>query len=143
MLQISGQRYAFPAVEVEEIIPLIPCRSLAGVPPYVCGLIDYRGSAVPVVDLGMMICGDPCVRYYSTRILLTRVEGHLLGLVAEEVTISQRWNDEQWKPLGVAQKQTPFLGPVLNDELGFIQRLDASLLLPPAVRAALFERAPS
>jgi chemotaxis-related protein WspB len=143
MLQISGQRYAFPAVEVEEIIPLIPCRSLAGVPPYVSGLIDYRGNAVPVVDLGTMICGTPCARYYSTRILLTRIQGNLLGLIGEEVTISQRWNDEQWKPLGVAQRQTPFLGPVVNDDQGFIQRVEAALLLPEPVRAALFERAHS
>jgi chemotaxis-related protein WspB len=138
IFKVGPLGYALPARLVEEVVPAVPARPLAGMPGYVLGVIDYRGRSLPVVDLGLMLGRGACASFYSTRIVVVRLGEHWLGLRAEEVTSSMRLTDSQFQPAGVAQPGAPFLGPVADVEGQLFQRVDPEQLLPAEVQASLF-----
>lgn len=143
LFQLGSDRYALPAGEVAEVLPLVALKVLPGAPAGVAGLIDYRGTAVPVVDLSALALGRPAAQRVSTRVLmvkypLIRGETHLLGLIAERATETFARRPEDFRPTGVASEETRYLGPVAHDPRGLIQRIEIDALLTPALRAALF-----
>jgi chemotaxis-related protein WspB len=143
LFQLGSDRYALPAGQVAEVLPLVALKALPGAPAGVAGLIDYRGTAVPVVDLSALALGRAAAQRVSTRVLmvkypLARGETRLLGVIAERATETVARRPEDFKPTGVASEATRYLGPVANDPRGLIQRVEIDALLTPALRAALF-----
>ena len=64
----------------------MPWREIPGVPPYVRGVFEYRGSSVPVVDLTYLLHRHAAVLRLSTRILILPLPGsdlRYLALLAE------------------------------------------------------------
>jgi chemotaxis-related protein WspB len=49
---VGGEPYAIESRRVVEVLPLVPARSLPQLPDYLLGLFTYRGSLVPLVELG-------------------------------------------------------------------------------------------
>ncbi len=50
-LSIGGEEYAFPILRVKEILPFESLTRVPGTPASIRGVINVRGSVVPVVDL--------------------------------------------------------------------------------------------
>lgn len=143
LVQLGSDRYALPARDIVEVLPLVALKSLPGAPRGVAGLLDYRGTAVPVVDLSALALGAPAVPRVSTRLLLVRYTPpgggeHLLGLVAERTTATLQRPAEDFRPSEVETDGAPYLGPVVHDAGGLIQRVEISALLNDELRAALF-----
>lgn len=55
--QIDSLRFAVPAHEVVEMVRAVAITPLPGAPAVVPGLIDYRGTVIPVFDLGRRFTG--------------------------------------------------------------------------------------
>lgn len=143
VVQIGSDRYAIPARDIAEVLPLVELKALPGAPRGVAGLLDCRGTAIPVVDLNALALGVPAARRVSTRLLLVRYTPprggeELLGLVAEHVTETLNRSPDDFRPSGVENNGARFLGPVIHDARGLIQRIEVPLLLTPELRAALF-----
>ncbi len=66
---------AIPAADVAEVVPLVALRPAPGAGSCFAGIMDYRGCALPVIDLGLLLGKAPCARLYSTRILILRGAG--------------------------------------------------------------------
>jgi len=62
-----------------------------------------------------------------------------LGLIAEKATRTVRLDPATFHEAGVANGETPYLGPVARDAQGLIQWLTVPNLLPPHVRNVLFQ----
>ncbi|MFH7321624.1 chemotaxis protein CheW [Desulfurivibrio sp. D14AmB] len=90
LFAIKDDRYAMPTERIVEIIPLVRFKKIPKTADHVAGMINYHGEPVPVIDLGVLIGGSPCDRYYSTRIILVNyplAQGEkLLGIMAERAT---------------------------------------------------------
>ena len=56
-LLVSGgdQQYGIPIVKIKEIIRMMPVTSVPNSAHYLRGLINLRGSTIPVVDLGLKL----------------------------------------------------------------------------------------
>ena len=86
--------YALPLDLVAQIIPMVKLTSLPQAHPAIAGVMNFRGEAVPVIDLRRFL-GLPAPAYeLHTPILLSyangadggRLEdGRLIGLVVDEV----------------------------------------------------------
>lgn len=50
--------FALPVTLVQEILDIRPVSPLPGAPPHLLGVIDVRGTSVPVVDLRRLL-GEP------------------------------------------------------------------------------------
>jgi chemotaxis-related protein WspB len=143
LFQLGRNRYALPARDVEEIIPLLAVSPLAGAPRGIAGMVNYRGDAVPVVDLAVLLLGRPAREQISTRLLILRYRAwqgkeRRLGCIAEQATEILRCEPEEFRPLGVELAETAFLGPVRPDAGGLLQLISVDDLLSRQVRDALF-----
>ncbi len=62
--------YAIDVARVVEVVPRINLRQLPHAPGFLAGVFDYRGTVVPVVDLGILLGSESCRDWLSTRIIL-------------------------------------------------------------------------
>lgn len=143
LFQLGSDRYALPAPSVAEVLPLVALKEIPGAPRGVAGLIDYRGAAVPAIDLTALALDRPSARRVSTRMFIVRCplpEGgtRLLGLIAERATEMLVKSPEDFQPAGVRTEDTHYLGPVVSDARGLIQRVEIAELLTDGLRAVLF-----
>lgn len=83
---IGENLYAVDIMRIREIIRPQKLTSLPKAPPFVEGVINLRGSVLPVIDLRKRF--DLPLREFdsSVRLLIVRVSKQLLGLVVDNVT---------------------------------------------------------
>jgi chemotaxis-related protein WspB len=62
--------YAVDVARVVEVVPRIDLRRLPHAPAFLAGVFDYRGTVVPVIDLGILLGSEACRYRLSTRIIL-------------------------------------------------------------------------
>ena len=62
--------YAIEVARVVEVVPRIDVRRLPHAPGFLAGVFDYRGTVVPVIDLGILLGSESCRDRLSTRIIL-------------------------------------------------------------------------
>ncbi|MBP0495013.1 chemotaxis protein CheW [Pararoseomonas indoligenes] len=145
LCRLGEEIFAIEAAQVGEVLPMVQVTPLARAPRGVAGLINHRGTPVPVVDLGLLALGRPAPRKLSTRIVLVRASEpeerpRWLGLILEHATETLRREPEAFLSPGVAAGVSASLGPVLTDERGLIQWIDLRRILPAEVRQALLRQ---
>lgn len=143
LFEIGSDRYCLEVSNVIEVTPMVSFRRLPHAPPYVSGLMNYRGTIAPVIDLSVLLGRNPSRPLFSTRIILISSKGadkisHVLGLLAEKVTETISRREEDFQPAGIAIDKASLLGKVIFDERGMIQRVEAEQILPAGVRKSLF-----
>jgi chemotaxis-related protein WspB len=112
LFKIGDEHYAMDAGLIKEIVPMVTIKKIASAPDFVAGLINYRGSPLPVIDLCALSTGTPCEIKLSTRIVLIKYflqdRGKVvLGLIAEHVVETVR----------TKLSKPPVSGVVLDDLL--------------------------
>ncbi len=147
LFQLGRDRYALEAKRVIEVLPFVEIKRIPRAPAGVAGIFNYRGQPVPAVDLCELTIGRPAAERLSTRIFVVDYpdaagEDHLLGLVAENATEMLRKQESDFVNSGVKVESAPFLGRVLMDNDGVIQRFHDQRLLSDSVRDLLFARTP-
>ncbi len=143
LFRISDNRYALDATEVVEVVPLVELKLIPQAPAFVAGLFDYRGTAVPVIDLCQLGSGRSCQPRMTSRIILITYTGpgggqHTLGLLAEQVTETIKLTREEFTDSGITISDAPYLGDMAHTDKGIIQLVKTRYLLPEHVRALLF-----
>src|SRR5690242_10884428 len=91
LFSIADDRYGLPVAAVVEVTPLLRLKKMPGAPGYVAGLCNYRGQAIPVLDISALARGVPGRQVLSTRMVvvdypLEQGGTRLLGLLAERAT---------------------------------------------------------
>jgi chemotaxis-related protein WspB len=143
MFQLGTDRYAIDAADVVEVLPLVHAKRIPQSPPGVAGVFDYHGAPVPLIDLAELALGKPSRRWMSTRIILINYrqgsgEAQLLGLLAEHATETLRRPEEDFKDSGLTVPGAAYLGPVLIDASGIVQRIELRKLLSASICSHLY-----
>jgi purine-binding chemotaxis protein CheW len=84
LFAVRGRLYGCHIEAVREIVPFRPCTRLPGAPPYVCGLINLRGTIVTVLDLGVRLGGEAVDRSEGS-IILVEHGSRVTGLGVDEL----------------------------------------------------------
>lgn len=85
-LRLEDGLYAADIMRIREIIKLPRLAPLPRALPFVEGVINLRGSVIPVVDLRKRF-GLPAVEHSdNSRLLILSIAGQSLGLIVDEVT---------------------------------------------------------
>ena len=82
---------AMPSIDA--LITRPPVTPLPGSKPLLLGIANVRGSLVPIVDLGGYLFGAQTLVTPDTRLLLTRFQGYLTGLMVSEVLGPRHFHD--------------------------------------------------
>ena len=106
-------------------------------------MFNYRGTAVPVIDMHRLITNRSYSRVMSTRIVLVDYsvassQGHVLGLIAEHVTDMVNLDDKSFVAPVVQMNDVPHMSEIMTGQGGVIQRIDLKNFLPEDVRKMLF-----
>ncbi|NRH40706.1 chemotaxis protein CheW [Pseudomonas sp. MS15a(2019)] len=88
--QLGGDMYAVGTGCVREIIEYGAVTSVPMLPPSIRGVINLRGAAVPVMDLGVRFHGQPTEVSRRSCIVVLEVQGgqrtQVLGVVVDAVS---------------------------------------------------------
>jgi len=137
-------RLALPTAAVVEVLPRRELRALALAPEGVIGLLPFRGTLTPVIDLCRLLLGRECAPLRSSRIVVITLTGklgpRLLGLLAEDVL--------DLLPItatipGLRLPSAPWLSEYLADQPDLPQLLDPAALLPDELEALFVAEAES
>lgn len=144
VFKLDEDRYAIEAAKVVSVLPLVTAKKIPHTPAAVVGAFDHRGEAVPLVDLCQLALGRSAKRRLSTRIVVVHYpadDGQMrnLGLIAEQVLETVRWDPEEFVSSGVSNDAN-YLGPVASDPQGLVQWVQVEQLLPSSVRDLLFKQ---
>lgn len=143
LFQAGNETYALEADGIREVLPLVALRKIPRGPDYAAGLLRWRDTVVPVIDLSVLLGSGPARPLFSTRIILAdyRLDDgsiRMIGLLAEQATELISRAPAEFTPAGISVEEAPFLGPVLPLAGGLVQLVDLRRLLPVPVQQALF-----
>jgi chemotaxis-related protein WspB len=127
---------------VQRVLPLLELKRLPLAPHAVAGLMNLHGQPVPVIDLARLGGAASSASHFDTRIVVVDYHSpdgasHTLGLLAERVLGVLEVDESTLADSGV--QAAPFLGQVAGDGAGMVQLVEPERLLPPDLRAALFQ----
>ncbi len=145
IFKLGDEQYFIEAGEIVEIAPLVSIRKIPLAPQYVSGLINYRGSVVPVIDICSLVLNRPCRPFLSTRIVIVNYrykanQDQTLGIKAENVTEIVDARDSDLVDSGVNSEASPYFGKVISEQSGIVQRININKLLSEKVSESLFEK---
>ncbi|MHB9027191.1 MAG: chemotaxis protein CheW [Candidatus Latescibacterota bacterium] len=138
LFHIGEETFGLEAARVIEVIPALAGRKVPHTPEYVAGVINFRGTVAPVIDLAMLHLGKPSLPFLSTRIILTgyaQGDGirRIVGLLAARVTDTFPCRKEDLQPPGVRTDGTRYLGEIILDGERMIQLVTPERILSPEV----------
>ena len=141
---VDNNRFVISAADVIGIVPLATLHDVPRAPEYVVGILNYHGTSIPVIDLTSLMAGKKSEYRLSARIVLLKIQSTgqnspVVGLLAEKVTEVMRLYDDEFKKSGVKNNDAKYLGDVVTDNYGILQRLNISELLPISAKKMLFE----
>ena len=142
-----------------EVVPRVELRTVPHVPAFLAGLLGYRGTIIPVLELGLLLGVTSCQNCLSTRIILVneppgdhvqqdqgsdasrdaieqawanrKAGPNVLGLIAENVTDLTYAQPEQIIPCPLMSPSAPYLGALVQTNQGIVQ-----LIMIEQLRAA-------
>jgi len=134
-LSAGSLRFALPVRAVAKVLPRTRLKPVPLAPPTVAGLLPYRGTLTPVVDLCRLTLGRDAQPRRATRIVVVDVgTERLVGLLAEAVL---DLIEIQTTVPGLRLPEHPWLGDHLGAQVDAPQLLDPAQLLPETL-ARLF-----
>ncbi|MDT8272277.1 MAG: chemotaxis protein CheW [Desulfomonilia bacterium] len=129
--QLGDETYGISILKLNEIIANQKCTGIPHVPDYIKGVINLRGTVVPVIDLrerfGMGAKNDD----QGTVIIILDVAGRTMGLIVDAVSdvVTLNTDDIKTPPPFFNGTRTQFISALGIQENRFIILLDVNRLL--------------
>ena len=139
---IDANRYLLEARDVIEVVPFACLKQIPKAPPYVAGLLNYRGVTVPVIDIAYLMSDKLSDQKLSTRIALvnhknSNGESSCIGLLIEHLTETVRFDESDFSDSGVNLKDNPYLGKVIIDQNSIVQLVNIREIIPEEIHEML------
>ncbi|WP_338550481.1 chemotaxis protein CheW [Roseovarius phycicola] len=134
--QVADQDFCFDLTSVREIRGWTETTMLPHAQPYVKGVINLRGSVVPVIDLSERLglgATDPAARHV---IIITVIGTQTVGLLADVVSdiLSVKESDLHPIPDIIDEAVRAYVTGVLVIEGRMIRRLNLARILPSSAQ---------
>ena len=131
--KVGDQEYCVDIMAVREIRGWTPATPLPNAPPFVCGVINLRGTVLPVVDMAARLNlpqRDPMAR---SVIIVVWIDSQLVGLLVDavcDILTVPRQAMQATPDLATADVQT-FVEALLTVEDRMIGVIRLDHILPP------------
>jgi purine-binding chemotaxis protein CheW len=126
--RLDNEDYAIAITKIQEIILMKPITRIPQVPDFIEGLINLRGSVIPIVNLRKRFGLPPREIDDETRTIVVNVHEKTVGCVVDSVTQVMRISRDQIQPppLGVMAVNHQYLAGLvkLDDRLMIILDID-------------------
>ena len=130
--RVAGQDYCVDIMAVREIRGWTQTTTLPHAPEYVRGVINLRGSVVPIVDLAARLGLDPISASDRNVIIITVINEQVVGLLVEAVfdILSIPASAVQETPDVASEAVKAFINGVITVEEKMIRLIDLVHILP-------------
>jgi purine-binding chemotaxis protein CheW len=138
--RIGGEEYAIDIMRIKEIIHPLRITKVPKAPPFIEGVVELRGTILPVVDLRKRfdIPGPTLTR--ATKYIIIALGGRILGLIVDAVSEVLRVPRRDIKPppqLGFGALGPTFFSGVCHLGDRIVMILDIDEILSPGERLDL------
>jgi len=134
--RVSGQDYCVDIMSVREIRGWTEVTSLPHAPEYVRGVINLRGSVVPIVDLSARLGLPPIEASGRNVIIITIIGPQVVGLLVEAVfdIVNVPASAIQETPDVASESVKTFIEGVVSAEDKMIRLIDLGRILPSGLK---------
>jgi purine-binding chemotaxis protein CheW len=142
---LSGEVFAIGILGIKEIIEYVSLTTVPMMPPYIRGVINLRGSVVPVLDLSVRFGKEPSPLTRRTCIVIVEIaldgERHDVGVVVDAVNavLDIPAQDVEPAPSFGARIRTDFIQGMGRVNGRFVILLDVDRILAAEELLALSE----
>lgn len=128
IVEMAAQRFAIDVMWVREIRGWSASTRLPQSPEHVLGMINLRGSVLPVVDLSARLGLGGCEPNTASVVIVTEIRGQLVGLLVDAVCDILTLTEGMAQPapaVGVSEVAVFVKGVItINDEIITLLALD-------------------
>ena len=96
--RLDNEDYAIAITKIQEIILMKPITRIPQVPEFIEGLINLRGSVIPIVNLRKRFGLPPREVDDETRTIVVNIHDKTVGCIVDAVTQVMRINRDQIQP---------------------------------------------
>lgn len=95
---LANQIFGLDIMTVREIRAWTPTTKLPQAPEYISGVVNLRGTALPVLDLSARLGWSPACPTERHVIIVAEIAGQLLGLIVDAVSDIVTAQDDDIQP---------------------------------------------
>jgi purine-binding chemotaxis protein CheW len=121
--QLDHEDYAIAITKIQEIILMKPITRIPQVPDFIEGLINLRGSVIPIINLRKRFGLAPREVDDETRTIVVNIHDKTVGCIVDAVTQVMRINGDQIQPPPLSMLA------VAHQYISGLARLDDRLLI--------------
>ncbi len=128
IFRLNSEHYGIDILSVQEIIRPPKVTALPNTPPHVLGVINLRGSIIPIVDLKIKYNLDSPENSEDKRIIVLRIDNKLMGILVDEVQEVLRFKTEQ------IEQATDICTTIDSEFISGLAKLDDRLIILLSLR---------
>ena len=135
---VGSQEFCIDVMAVREIRVWTPATPIAHAPPFVCGVINLRGTVLPILDFAARLglrASEPTTRH---AILVVQIRAQTVGLLVEGVSEILTVNQELIQPTPdvASQMARDFVSGIIAIDGRMISLIALDAVLPAAEQEA-------
>ena len=136
---LDNQDFAIDILQVQEIRNFTTITPIPNSPTEVMGVINLRGTVVPVIDLRTALSFEPAKDFKFAVIIVANIDTHVVGLVVDAVSdvIDLDAGDVEPPPAFVSQKEPQIVRGIAKSDDRLISILSVSQFVQPNVETEL------
>lgn len=129
VFQLNDQQYALPINETQEIIRMAEVTRLPNTHYYTEGIINLRGTILPVISLNRRLGLPDKEQDEDTRIIVVENKGNKVGMIVDCVLEVGQYTESEVEPPNMIGDNVDFLKGVVKkgDQLWLLVNLDTVL----------------
>ncbi|MDE8654424.1 chemotaxis protein CheW [Novosphingobium album (ex Liu et al. 2023)] len=128
--EVSGQIFALDIMAIREIRAWTPVTPMPRVPHYVAGVVNLRGTVLPVIDLAARLGWGATEATPRHAIIVCQVHGQAQGLIVDSVSdiVTMQSENLQAPPTAGQDEVVPFIEGLAAIEDRMVMVLDLPAL---------------
>jgi purine-binding chemotaxis protein CheW len=95
---LGGEEYGINILRVQEIRGYEPVTRIANAPDFIKGVVNLRGTIVPIVDMRIKLSLGAATYDQLTVVIILNIAGRVVGMVVDSVSDVTTLSAEQVKP---------------------------------------------
>jgi purine-binding chemotaxis protein CheW len=129
--EVCGQHFALEIMAIREIRAWTPATRLPRVPAHIAGVVNLRGTVLPVMDLAARLGWQTTEATPRHAIIVTQLEGQACGLIVDSVSdiVTLDADSLQPPPATADDAIAPFLEGLAAIEDRMVMVLDLTALM--------------
>lgn len=129
VFQLGEQKYALPIQETHEIIRMTDVTRIPNASYYLEGIINLRGTILPVINLNRRLGLPEKPVDEETRIVVVENNDQQVGMIVDSVLEVGRYNQSEIEPANMVGSNSEYLRGVVKKDDQLWLLLDLNVVL--------------